>query len=52
MPYPLHRLMLVAVVAMLLLAAPPGRAEGLDPADLAFWQSIENSADPAEYRGL
>jgi len=37
---------LVAAVAV----AVPGRADGLDPADLAFWQSLQGSADPAEYR--
>jgi uncharacterized protein len=46
---PLPRLLPLLALAILLLAAP-SRAEGVDPADLAFWQSIESSADPAEYR--
>jgi uncharacterized protein len=49
MPPALRRLPLLAIAVTVLLAVP-GRAEGVDPADLAFWQSIENSADPAEYR--
>ena len=40
------------VVAGLLALAPlqGGRAQGGDPADLAFWQSISNSTNPAEYQ--
>lgn len=43
------------VAAALLLGALfvlPGRvsAQATDPADLAFWQSIQNSTNPAEYK--
>lgn len=39
----------VLLAAALLLAAPAA-AQQADPADLAFWQSIQNSQNPAEYR--
>ena len=33
-----------------LLYAVPAAAQQTDPADLAFWQSIQNSNEPAEYQ--
>lgn len=41
---------IVLCLALALLAAMPARAQGTDPADLAFWQSIQNSKEPAEYQ--
>jgi hypothetical protein len=41
----------MALAAVLtLVSLQGGRAQGTDPADLAFWQSIQGSADPAEYQ--
>jgi len=37
------------LVAALLLWAPPATAQQTDPADLAFWQSIQAGGSPAEY---
>lgn len=34
---------------VLLAAALPAGAQGIDPADVTFWQSIQASQDPAEY---
>lgn len=33
-----------------LALAGPALAQGTDPADLVFWQSIQNSTNPAEYQ--
>lgn len=40
--------LLLATLAV--LATGPARAAGIDPGDLAFWQAIENSKNPAEYQ--
>jgi hypothetical protein len=45
----MQRLVLV-LAACLLGAMPLAHAEDADPADLAFWQSIQNSTNPAEYQ--
>lgn len=43
-----------SAVGMVLCAglamAAPAWAQGTDPADLVFWQSIQNSTNPAEYQ--
>ena len=39
----------VAGLAIALLLAAPAWSQATDPADLAFWQSIQNSVNPAEY---
>ena len=39
------------LVALSVTMGQPVRAQGVtDPGDLAFWQSIQNSTNPAEYR--
>lgn len=42
--------LLLSCLAICILTAPGARAQETDPADLAFWQAIQNSADPAEYK--
>jgi uncharacterized protein len=50
-PMPLLLRSLFAIfLAALVLSPVPGRGADLDPGDLAFWQAIANSKDPAEYR--
>src|ERR1700694_45772 len=44
----MSRWVIAGVVAGLLAAAPVA-AQSTDPADLAFWQTVQNSSDPAEY---
>lgn len=40
-----------AALAALLMSCAAATAQGVtDPGDLAFWQSIQNSTNPAEYR--
>ncbi len=46
----LIRSLFAILVAAILLSPEPGRGASLNPGDLAFWQAIENSKDPAEYR--
>jgi len=47
-------LRLTTVASIILCAglalAGPALAQGTDPADLVFWQSIQNSTNPAEYQ--
>lgn len=41
----------VVLVALTALCSPVAMAQGVtDPGDLAFWQSIQNSTNPAEYK--
>jgi hypothetical protein len=48
----MHQLLrpLMFGIALALLAATAAPAQETDAADLAFWQSIQNSTNPAEYR--
>lgn len=39
-----------ALVALSLLLALPATAQGVDPADVTFWQSIQSSGNAAEYQ--
>ena len=45
----MRRLVLATATALFALTST-ARADGTDPADLAFWQSIQNSTNPAEYQ--
>ncbi|MGE4220787.1 MAG: hypothetical protein AB7G39_15175 [Alphaproteobacteria bacterium] len=44
------RIVRLALVLGIVLAALPASAQQTDPADLAFWQAIQNSTNPAEYQ--
>lgn len=46
----MNRFLLALSLAFLMCLAWSAQAQQTDPADLAFWQSIQNSTDPAEYR--
>ena len=37
-------------VLVILAGLGPVSAQGIDPADVTFWQTIQNSQDPAEYQ--
>ena len=38
------------VFAVAMAVAAPAVAQGIDPADVTFWQSIQSSQNPAEYQ--
>ena len=41
---------LTLAVLLALAAGQDAKAQGTDPADLAYWQSVQSSTDPAEYQ--
>jgi outer membrane protein OmpA-like peptidoglycan-associated protein len=42
--------MMRSAFAVIVLSMSPAYADETDPADLAFWQSIQNSTNPAEFK--
>eukprot|EP01037_Dinobryon_pediforme_P005956 gene5956-6027_t len=45
-----NRISAAFFVTCLLACSSVSHAQGTDPGDLAFWQSIQNSTNPAEFR--